>query len=668
MGAGLSRDCLTFLILFLMGANGSLGQESLSDRFVRWLSPSVRAMDVEIESLRERSEGLPEPAPFNRSVSLGYHSSPFYSDDELSWIEIDLKKEQEFDQIALLPVFVEMPLFEGRSYGFPVRFKIEVFWEDRTDPILVADHSEEDYDHVHGYPFRAPFTKPIVGRYVRMTSLRHAKVLDRWGISLAEILILNGPLNVAVGCPVTVGPSPGYGRIGWNRNYLTDFCSPLGPPVVAETSPTNGLRCIHGDDPETVKWVQVDLGDAVLIDAIRLLPSRPTDTIDSPGTGFPVQFKIEASNDPAFSKKQLIFSSSPEAYPNPGDNPVEIHAEGEVARYLRITATRLSNLAARYSFSLSEMQMYSKGRNAALGKQVSASDVFDNPIFPRWKPSALVDGYNSQNRLIELPDWLAGLEERRQLSARLLALENEREQKSETIVVAATTGTLAISGILAIGAVGFSMSYQRKKKKETEEVRRQIARDLHDDIGGDLGGILLISEGVLQRPGLSDEVCDELRDIHDIAKGSNEALHDIVWLIREERDLADLVLRLREMAQLLLRKIPFAWEVLPETIPARPAPLNVRRHVFFAFKEALTNIAKHADAEQVTIAIEISTTPPSIALRLVDDGRGFDPEVDSKGYGLRNLRRRCQALNGNCEIVSTPGEGTRIDLVFSLKD
>ncbi|MEM9159188.1 MAG: ATP-binding protein, partial [Verrucomicrobiota bacterium] len=484
---------------------------------------------------------------------------------------------------------------------------------------------------------------------------------------LAEILILNGPLNLAVDSQVTVGPSSGYERIGWNRAYLTDFCSPLGPPVVSEKSPTNGLLCEHVDDPDAIMWMQVDLGDAVPVDAVRLLPSRPTDFVDTPGTGFPLQFKIEASDDALFQDRQLIFSSGPEAYPNPGDNPVEIHSKGEVARYVRITATRLSNLAGRYSFSLGEMQVYSEGRNVALGKPVSASEVFDNPRFPRWKSSGLVDGYNSQNRLIELPDWLEGLEERRRITGRLVRLNEERTRKGDTIVFAATTGTWAVSGVLIFGAVSFLVSFRRRKRREAEETRRQISRDLHDDIGGDLGGILLLSEGALQQKGLSEEMREDLEDIHNIAKKSGEALDDIVWLIRDERNLEDLILRLRETAHSMLRKVSHTWTVEPELMPDLIVPLRARRHVFFAFKEALTNILKHAKAETVGIAISYSPAKHLISLRIADDGRGFDLNQKKGGYGLANLRRRCEVLNGSCELESTPGRGTQIELVFSLK-
>lgn len=663
------RFCL-YLILNafpILCTNPVWAEDRFSDRIVRWISPSARAMEAEIETLRQLSRGLPEPERFNRSESMGYHSRRFGSPDEVRWVEVDLKKEQEIDRIAILPVFVEIPLFEGQSYGFPVRFKIEVFNEDRSQSLLVADRSGEDYRHTEGYPFGVRLPETVRGRYIRMTSLAHFKVMERWVFAISEIMALRGPINLAAGCPVEVGPSLGFRMMGWSPETLTDFQSPLGPPSVPDFSPTNGFLCQHAPGPEVLKWMQVDLGELVPVDAIRLLPSRPTDYVDIPGLGFPARFKIEFSNRPDFQTRQLIFDSGPDAYPNPGDNPVQVLAGGKEARYVRITATELRYQGTLYSFSLGELQVYSGGKNVARGKAVSASDVFDNPRFPRWKLSGLVDGYNSQNRLVELPDWLAGLEQRRQLNDRLLQLEEERERKGETIVVFATAGTLAVSGILVVGALGFSISYRRKKSKETEVLRRQIARDLHDDIGGDLGGIFILSEGALQQEGLSSDVREDLQDIYDIAKDSGEAMRDIVWLIRDERNLEELVLHLRGTAHLQLRKIPHTCEVQPKSIPSRPVSLKVRRHVLFSFKEVLTNIQKHAEARHVEIKIKLSATQPLLKLRIVDDGKGFDPDRETMGQGLENLRRRCQALKGNFEILSKPGNGTQIDLSFSLK-
>ena len=299
------------VVLLFICSTEVRSQDSVSDKMVRWLSSSVRAMDLEIETLENQSQGLPLPELSNRSESLGYHSQRFDTPDEVHWIEVDLKEEQEIDQIAVLPVFVEVPLFEGRNYGFPLRFKIEVFGEDRSEVQVVADQSREDYHHTEGYPYTVSLEEPIHGRYIRITSLMHSKVYEHWAVAFSEIMVLQGPINLAVGCPVEVGSGWSYRMIGWSPDNLTDSQSPLGPPTSPDLSPSNGLLCKHADGPEVNKWMQVDLGESLTVETIRLLPSRPTDYVDIPGLGFPARFRIELSDSnnvkiPSFVLKTLV--------------------------------------------------------------------------------------------------------------------------------------------------------------------------------------------------------------------------------------------------------------------------------------------------------------------------------------------------------------------------
>jgi signal transduction histidine kinase len=75
-------------------------------------------------------------------------------------------------------------------------------------------------------------------------------------------------------------------------------------------------------------------------------------------------------------------------------------------------------------------------------------------------------------------------------------------------------------------------------------------------------------------------------------------------------------------------------------------------------REALSNVSRHAGAATCRVSLYLSEEG---AVREVDDdGRGFDPARTGGGQGLRNLRERAEALGGRAEIVSTPGEGTRV--------
>jgi len=89
-----------------------------------------------------------------------------------------------------------------------------------------------------------------------------------------------------------------------------------------------------------------------------------------------------------------------------------------------------------------------------------------------------------------------------------------------------------------------------------------------------------------------------------------------------------------------------------------------RRHLLLIFKEALSNIARHARATEVRIAVRLS--PSQLALSIRDNGVGFDPGRESRGHGLSSLRSRAAALGARLSIESAPGAGASIELAMPL--
>ncbi len=93
-------------------------------------------------------------------------------------------------------------------------------------------------------------------------------------------------------------------------------------------------------------------------------------------------------------------------------------------------------------------------------------------------------------------------------------------------------------------------------------------------------------------------------------------------------------------------------------------PLAQEQALFRVAQEALTNVARHADATRVTV--ELEATPEAVVLQVADDGKGFDPGSNQSGptMGLQGMRERLAALGGELTVDAAPGRGTR--LVASL--
>ena len=84
------------------------------------------------------------------------------------------------------------------------------------------------------------------------------------------------------------------------------------------------------------------------------------------------------------------------------------------------------------------------------------------------------------------------------------------------------------------------------------------------------------------------------------------------------------------------------------------------RQLFYIFREALTNIERHAQASQVSI--NIGWDENCLSLAVSDNGMGFDPLNTQYGshYGLKFMRERAELLNGSLNVQSTVGSGTKL--------
>ena len=161
-------------------------------------------------------------------------------------------------------------------------------------------------------------------------------------------------------------------------------------------SPTNGYHSAIEAKQDVTKWVQVDLGAPLPVERVRLISARPVDFTDTPGFGFPIRFKMEASLEPDFASPVMLLDQTQEDHPARTDQPFELATNNVEARYVRVTATRLWKRVEDYVFALAEMEVYSNGENVARDKAVTALDSIDAG---RWRTKNLVDGFDSHHRV-----------------------------------------------------------------------------------------------------------------------------------------------------------------------------------------------------------------------------------------------------------------------------
>jgi len=188
-----------------------------------------------------------------------------------------------------------------------------------------------------------------------------------------------------------------------------------------------------------------------------------------------------------------------------------------------------------------------------------------------------------------------------------------------------------------------------------------IARDLHDTVGQNIGYLRMkldhLSETDLQTQ------TDMRTEITNMLKVANES-YDLIrgtLTVLQSGGLADPFALFNQYASQIEERSPFRINVSSQGEP-RPLAPNQVRQLFFVFREALSNVEKHANANEVSV--ELIWDEDNLALVIADDGHGFrldDTQVRNH-YGLKFMRERIELMKGVFSIQSTNGIGTRIKI------
>ncbi len=231
---------------------------------------------------------------------------------------------------------------------------------------------------------------------------------------------------------------------------------------------------------------------------------------------------------------------------------------------------------------------------------------------------------------------------------------------------ARTLAVLAGAGLVALAVRAIVRRQFRRRiallvaQAAVQNERLRIARDMHDDLGSTLAGIVQLSDGTAADDSAPDA---RLARIHEAARELAQRTGDIVWAATPEHDsLESLVEQMARHAERTLGERGIKVDLqLPALVPDEGISAAARHDLFLAFKEAVNNAAKYSLARVATVRVELP--PGALVVTLTDDGAGFaEGEVRGTGHGLANLRDRLGALGGRAEITSQKGGGTMVTL------
>ncbi len=211
----------------------------------------------------------------------------------------------------------------------------------------------------------------------------------------------------------------------------------------------------------------------------------------------------------------------------------------------------------------------------------------------------------------------------------------------------------------------------KKALNAQEDERKRIARELHDETSQALAALLYALEDARETTTIR-AARSKLDAMHGLLQHTLDGVHKVIFDLRPSMlDHLGLTPALRSLVKARLESQGMRVDVQAVGGPRRLSP-EMEIALYRVAQEAVSNIARHAAARNVNITCQLQG--PVVQLCIEDDGIGFDmydlnlaPD-NPRGLGLLGMQERLELLGGRIEIVSTPGQGTRLHIFVPLED
>jgi PAS domain S-box-containing protein len=217
-----------------------------------------------------------------------------------------------------------------------------------------------------------------------------------------------------------------------------------------------------------------------------------------------------------------------------------------------------------------------------------------------------------------------------------------------------------------------TLTHQLMKAQESE--RQMISRELHDCVAQQLAVAKINCELLLNHyPEINSEIRQKISETQITLQESIQAVRDLSYDLRPPAlDEMGLVEMLVHYCHDFSKENEITVDFHSAGMEALQLDFDTEINLYRLIQEGLTNIKKHADADQVTI--KLVATFPNIILRIEDNGKGFNVEermatlTKEKRMGIHSMMQRAKLLHGEMEIQSKPVHGTKICIRFPYKD
>ncbi len=314
-------------------------------------------------------------------------------------------------------------------------------------------------------------------------------------------------------------------------------------------------------------------------------------------------------------------------------------------------------------------------------KDLEGRYVYVNPNFARLVGHAPCAGSSDEEYWPDCAARLRAEDERIIQSGQALTSEDARTVGGETrhyqtvrFPIPDKNGTPTLIAGISVDITAKKVADQERQNllarlaNAHQEERWRISRELHDDLTQRLAALAMDLGGLAaQRMPPAIELKKELRTLQRSAVQAAEAARHIAHQLHPlEVDDLGLVAALRSYCEDFSKREGIAVKLTSRDIP-KELKREIGSCVYKVAKESLSNVARHAAAERVSVTLD--GTADVIRLRVKDFGIGFrtgSPGIDG-GLGLLSMQERVAMLGGNLSIRSQPGEGTEVTVAVPLE-
>lgn len=291
-------------------------------------------------------------------------------------------------------------------------------------------------------------------------------------------------------------------------------------------------------------------------------------------------------------------------------------------------------------------------------------DIYKSLSVAHAKTGGFQMAYQYQFLLDQLQDSLLGFVQKQQIAKheslyrlKEKQLENKRlqveKEQRDFIIRKKTSQVIALAGILVFIVIAAYLYKERAKLQAENKLRKQITRDIHDDVGSTLNSLKLTIKEAIEEDANKQVTQSKLSKAVQLGNQAMESLKELIWKMDQEQPtLKSIARELDKFTQMMLtdHQIPFQLHVSGFE-KKRPLPFTKSHNFLMIYKEAVNNAVKHGDRK--SISINLSSEENNVTLVVKNSLPKVQAAEMGTSKGLQNMKKRAADLNGHLVLNKT---------------